>query len=348
MRIRRDGYSSLDWTDALSKKNQKDPEHEVAEGSKEDDKALEQTAKIMYDLPTDKEAPKQALADASKQAADASAAAKEKQAVDAIKQKLSSHGVDPVSLGICSKEQWEAIPSAAQAEVVAKQAALKAKQRAGKEWERRAAEELGSAKKGMKPDVETSKAGRIAPTTSMTDDTSNQRTAVPANAASIFDPDRIAKMAEQPNAHDASVAASREREKSRQAEKKGWRTEQVPDDVVPMKAGQVIKAGGEDRDVGRYKAPANQVSMADDIKGATPEEIREKLAGLFTTRIPDTAKQIKDANAERKAQIQRPPEKKEEIKVQKPVSTKDITSKLAEMWMPQKPDEPEKKEEGKK
>jgi hypothetical protein len=229
------------------------------------------------------------------------------------------------------------------AEQVAKKAALVAEKNSKMSWQQRAADELSgkTAHRKMDYDPQVDKLGRIAPTTAR-DDVNPFNPQIPKNAASIADPKQIDKLASAPTEHDKSVMSIREEKARKQIEaaKEKYQTN-IPDDFVPMKSSAVIHSGGKDAEQTMYTPPKNQVSMNDDVSGASPEEIKEKLSKLFSDRIADHGQQIRDANAERKAAISRPETKKEMEPPKTPTSTKDMQQRLMELWMPETPEKKE-------
>ena len=83
--------------------------------------------------------------------------------------------------------------------------------------------------------------------------------------------------------------------------------------------------------------------MTDDIAAASPQELQDKLAAMFSSRIPDAREETRVANRERLASIQREGtgEKDrswEDMENQRPTSTRDIQNRLTELWLPQNPE----------
>lgn len=348
------GYKEdgMSWVDALSKHNQPpaDLEKHLAEASAsashadELKSALDDTSQIVFGLPKDNVPQQKAIADASKKAMDNAMRQKQASEVQSIKDKLSAHGVDPVSLGVVSQSEWSALADANKAEALAKKAALAAEAAAKNQWQRRAAEELETPRRpSAQYDPATTRDGKVAPTTSARDDSTPHNPNVPLNAVSMIDLDRLDRLSEDGTRHEELVSQSRETAKVREEKAKDWRQEEVPEDIVPLKSSSVLRSGGKDRDEGRYHAPSNQVSMLDDISGGSTEEIQEKLSSLFTTKIPDRKQETREANEQRRAEIQRPAQAQDKSweKVEKPTSTKDISERLAELWMPQGGDDQE-------
>ena len=103
-----------------------------------------------------------------------------------------------------------------------------------------------------------------------------------------------------------------------------------------MKQSAIAKANSFETIENRSRVPSNQISMADDISGDSPQTIKEKLAQLFT-RIPDKKQDSREANQARKESIQREQPSQEEKRAweknSKPVSTSDLQKKLVELWI---------------
>lgn len=346
MKMSKCEYDGMDWLDALKKvKPQQEQEAKLAaktEDAETVESALEDTSKIVFGLPDERTKP-EVIMDASKESMDKAAQARVVNEINGLKDKLKSNGVDPVSLGVVSKAEWDAMANVSKAEQLAKKAALLAEKNAKREWEERAMKELHGSKKASEYNPEFDKLGRVAPMTAKEDAVSSKQQ-LPKNAASIADPTRIDKLASEPTEHDKAVTSIRQ-EKARkeiEAAKAKYQTN-IPDDFVPMKSSGVIRSGAKnDEDAGiRYKAPANQISMTDDVSGASPQEIKDKLEKLFMDRIADHGADIRKANEERKASISRPEPKNEEPSKQTPTSTKDMQQRLMELWMPETPDKKE-------
>lgn len=350
MKIHSNKYTSMDWADALSKFNQPpaDVEKALAEAAsvpvsaESEIEAAKNTANIMFDIPVDPIPQQQAIENASRKAMDDALLRQEAEKVAAIKHKLASHGVDPVSLGVISKNEWNAITDIHKAEKVAKVAALQAEAHAKKEWERKALAELTEKPKSYSHeyDPSTTRDGKIASMASPIEGMTPHNPGAPLNAVSMSDLGRLDRLAEAGNEHDASIRAAREEQARRGAAHADWRTEQVPEEFNPLKGASITRSGGHDSMVSPYRAPANQISMSDDVSGATPAEIKERLSALFAEKIVDTRQQIRDSNAERRASIQREAKTEDRSweRVEKGTSTRDMTRRLADLWMPPAPD----------
>lgn len=341
----------MEWLDSLKKVKPQQEQEEKLAGKTENEEtvksALEDTSNIVFGIPDERTKP-QVIMDASKESMDKAAKAKLSAEIAGLKEKLNSHGVDPVALGVVTKAEWDSMADISKAEQLAKQAALAAEKKVKRSWEDRAAEAIADAKAGkatkrtMDNDPMIDRAGRIAPTTAR-DDSAPFNQQIPKNAATIADPKQIDKFASEPTEHDKSIMSIREEKARKQIEAaKEKYQNNVPADFNPMKSSNVIHSGGKDADQLRYRPAANQVSMNDDVSGTSPEEIKEKLSKLFEERIIDRGAQIREANDKRKAEISRPaPAKKEEVAAKPPTTTKDMQQRLMELWMPEQPDKKE-------
>ena len=342
MKMSKGQYGEMDWLDALKKvKPQQEQEQKLAAMTENDeamDSALQDTSNIVFGLPDQRTKP-EVINDASRESMDKAASTRLASEITGLKEKLNVNGVDPVALGVVSKAEWDSLADISKAEQVAKKAALLAEKNAKMSWQQRAADELSgkTAKRTMDYDPQVDRIGRIAPATSR-DDVNPFNPQIPKNAASIADPKQIDKMASAPTEHDRSVMSIREEKARKQIEaaKAKYQTN-IPDDFTPMKSSAMIHSGGKDAEQTMYTPPKNQVSMNDDVSGASPEEIKEKLSKLFSDRIADHGQQIRDANADRKASISRPVQKKEEEAPKSPTSTKDMQQRLIELWTPEPP-----------
>jgi len=343
MRLSRCGKNSdYSWVEALAKHKEpiKDQEEHLLskiDGPENIENVLEESTEAAFNVAAPKKTNAQVIQEA---AIDLQNKKEERQRlaeVEVIKNKLAVNEVDPVALGVVSKENWEKCQNASEAEKIAKIAAIKQLEFVKNSWQTKAME---TRQTNMRYNPETSRTGQIMSSSSMTEDTapivSRQ---IPVTSNSIFDPHRLDRQAAEENAHDKSIEQIRKDRSERESASKNWRNEThaIPEDLKVMKGQAVGKANSFETVETRYHAPKNQVSMADNISGATPDEIREKLTQLFMEKIPDHKQEIRDANKARKEAIQRKEpsaeEKKAWEKVQKPVSTSDIQKRLTELWL---------------
>lgn len=346
----RNVYDRMLWAHALDKKNHvpKDMEahliekqqNNLAEDEMSED-ALEKTAQILFDLPVNKIPEKLAIQEASRKAVDDQYLNQEKRLIESIKIKLDTHGVDPVELGIISKKEWDTIENIEQAEKIAKNAAAKLINNQKKSWQEDAINQANETKSySHKYDPLSTKEGRISPTVSALDNSAVFNAKLPKNSSTLSDPEQIDKFAAEPNEHDDLKKSSQEENKSLKESSKNWRTEEhiIPDDLNLINGSRIVRAGGKDRDEIRGNVPSNKVSMFNDIKGNTAEEIKNGLEQLFSSRIKNSKEDTKKANEDRKKQIQREEKKEEEKesweKVESGPSTKKIQERLAELWIP--------------
>ena len=342
MRLSKCGENDYSWIDALSKSKQpiKDKEEHLlsqVDGKEVVEGALEGTVEAAFGVAAPRKSNAEMIQEASVKIQQDRRQQQLSKEINTIKQKLADNNVDPVALGVIEKDKWTNCQDPSEIERIAKVAALKQIEFVRNGWQKKAMESRTS---DMKYDPMTSREGRIMSSSSSTEDgvAAVIDRQIPANSASIFDPNRIDKMASGENAHDKSVKESREAQNAKKESSKNWRTEEhiIPEDLNIMKQSAIAKANSFETIENRSRVPSNQISMADDISGDSPQTIKEKLAQLFT-RIPDTKQDIREANRARKESIQREQPSQEEKrsweKNSKPVSTSDLQKKLVELWI---------------
>jgi hypothetical protein len=337
-------YDRLSWVDALKARQEprtlandaKRPEDEVAGD------ALQKSAELAFGTTHKDESSSQAISRASKDIQDGNAASRLASDAKALRQKLADRSIDPVAMGVSTKEQWESNDPAAVNEIATKAAGIYAKQLKGA-WQTEA----------MKPHTytgkfspETSNAGRILSSTAMNEETRGRTNMVPANANSIFDPGRLDRLAAGDNAHDKNVAAAKKAAADKHASKhaeiteKANAAEKFANDETMMHGSQVLRSGGQDQDIPRYTAPRNQLSIMDDLGGGklSPEDLKKRLSDIFAGRIADSREQTQKSNETRREAIQgkKEPDRSWETTA-KPASTGDLQRKLMNLWMPEPP-----------
>jgi hypothetical protein len=337
MLIRKGSYSGLEWVDALSARTKRtDIEAELASSTEEQaaENALRKTAQIAFgDDSTKVPGPDERLAEASKSIQDNVSKNKIASAVASIKEKLAVRNIDPVALGVVKdKSEWDAMSDIDQVESVAKMAAVAFEKAMSRQWEHESGTMKASA---FNP--ETSRGGRIMPAAAKGDDSVGRYSRVPSNANSILDPGRLDRAAAENNSHDESVKALKQQTVAREAEKKAeLAPKDMPDDV--MKGGRVIASGGQDSSANVHRVPRNQLSILDNVggKNMSPDELKKRLQDIFSSRIPDTKGEIREANEKRREAIQQPKEQDRSWeKPSKPTSTSDLTKKLVNLWVPE-------------
>ena len=346
MTISKDGYSGMDWVDALAaRKKESTLENELREATEEQscDNALQKTASILFDKNDQPKTPDEAMGRKAIEIQDRVVTARLGQIVAGIKAKLSVRGIDPVALGVvASKEEWDNLSDPDLAEKIAKEAAIKFAKVLSMSWQDRAMNPKALTN-GFNP--ETSQDGKIISSYAANEETASQKSHVPVNANSIFDPDRLKRLflEKTENEHDSMVKDIRDKDKARIAEKKAS-LEPDPKSVLEakdvMNAGKVL-GGGSANDTSAYssRVPRNQVSILDNLgQNLSPEELKKRLAETFAERIPDTRAQIVEANEKRKAEIQGKKAEKDKSwdKLAKPMSTSDLAERLLTLWIPEK------------
>lgn len=343
--IKKAGYGNMDWVNALKAmdKPKADPQDEAACIAN----ALESTARAAFDLPAKAETKNEAVIRSSKEIADKAAAEAKVAAANEIKSKIASNGIDPIAMGITvrepngvqrpiTKEEWEGASDARWVEKIATAAALEYEKRTKHAWEENSKQPAPRLSSKFDPAMRD---GRIMSSTAANEETCDRPHQMPANSASIFDPFKLDNFAKAENAHDQAILSKRTADQQRKEELKAQYkpTEDGPD---PMKHGQVIRSGGEDRDVFSQRVPSNQISML-DLEGTeklSPEDIKTRLSDLFVSKIEDNGQKIKEANKERKEAIQgRKEADRSWEQVQKPLSTSELTKKLMDAFSCPKP-----------
>ncbi len=350
----------MDWVKALeAAQKPKDPTADLGAQNEADlvANALESTASVAFNLPTNPETKNEALVRSSKEIANNIVDQRRQAGVDAIKNKIANNGIDPIALGVTvrddqgvprpvTKEEWEGASDARWVEKVATAAALEYEKQVKQAWQQNALKPAQYLSSTFDP--QTMRDGRIMSSTGMNEETRGRPTQIPANAASIFDPFKLDRFAETETEHDRGVREKREANKAREEVKKAELNPKAdPNAPAPMNHGQITRSGAEDAAVFQQRAPRNQVSML-DISGTeklSALEIKEKLAQLFT-RVEDNGQKIRDHNEQRKVDIQGKKETAEERRasweeLKPPTTTKqmaekllpdDLTKKLSELF----------------
>lgn len=337
-------YDSMSWVDALLKRKQpiRDKEahllSQIGKGEQVDG-ALDKACEAAFGTPSKEISSEEAIHMASRDIQDQRATDARTALVNDVKVKLSNHGVDPVALGVVSKDDWDKCNDHEAAERVAKQAVERQIKAKRESWQ---ADAMTPNNRSMLFDPARSRGGQVSSTAAAMEDSAQVFSRqMPSNAASIFDPFRLDRMAsEEENAHDKSIQDSRKASMDRRNAHNNWRTKdhEIPEDFQPMCSGAIQKSGGCDSLVPSGKVPSNQVSMLDDVSASSPKEAKEKMAQLFESKVEDNLAKIREANKARKESISRgPKDDKSWDKVSKPLSTKELHDKLIDLWMPEKP-----------
>lgn len=325
--INKGTYDKLSWVDALKARQAKrefdGTEKETTEN------VLERTVEAAFKVPTSEPTTPQKVDAAAKDIQQNEAAKKVAGETQQIKEKLASREIDPVALGVVSKEEWAKASDPTWTESVAKKAAMKYEKQLKASWEKKAMEPQQAAK-GFDP--ATSMDGKIIPSFSPTEESQGRINRVPLNAASILNPNRIDELAKAKNEHDESVKAIREAQKTREAAKPA--PADIPKDLTPMRGGKVVSSGAANESSAFiHRVPKDQISIMD--KAETSEQMKDKLAA----RIPDTRTEIREANERHREAIQgKKQEDKSWDQVSKPLTSTEIQKRLINLWMPPKPE----------
>jgi hypothetical protein len=341
-------YAAMDWVDALKAKKGDGEKYTPASsnGPEVIDNVVERTMEAAFGLPTTEKTSKQTISEASQRIADRKAEEGLARQSQEIKNKLAVSGIDPSTLGLTvdgkplTKEDWEKASDPVWTETVAKKAAIEFEKQSRNSWQARAMQPQQYSKVF---DIERPMGGRVAPGGGHVPEVP-QRTEVPANAASIFDPKRLDKMASEPNAHDESVKASKARHEELEHARANAAKEQFEEIARKQAAnpamrytGGIIPAGNQETSEFVHRAPSNQISISDHVETLSPEELKQKLSNMFG-RVADTRTDIREANQKRQEAIQGKKDKDRSWeKVSKPTSTAEIRDRLLNLWLPEKP-----------
>ena len=350
MVIRPAGYQHMTWLGALGSRP-KDQASDVAQRPESEVKdALAETAAIAFGLPQRTEDKSDAVVRAAQEIAEQGEKTRTAMAVKSIKDKVTAAGIDPVALGVgfrmpngqvkmVTKEEWEGANDPALVEQIAKAAAIEQEKQLRQAWQKDAAKPAQGLCSIF--DAKLSRGGRIMSAAAANEDIAATAGIVPANSAGILQPGRMEDFAKADNAHDQGVAAVRASQKAREADKKAQLAEaaaEVAKQPDAMKQGQVLHSGGLDSSFFAHRVPSNQVSIADTAGTGTltQEQIKESLSKLFTTKVPDNGQSIREANKAHKEEIQGKEQKDRSWEqVQKPLSTSELSKRLADaLWPP--------------
>lgn len=343
MRINKAGYGNLSWIDAVSAaKKQPDPVRSLDQETPEDiENALGRTCQAAFKTPSGEMSSEEAVRLASIEARKNSEFAKDVAAVAEIQEKLAARDIDPVKLGVATREEWANSLDPKWTEEVAKKAVIAFSKLRDKSWEKVSS----SSKKTSYAFNEGSRSGQVMSSYSTADETANARSRTAKNSNSILNPHQIHEMAARENEHDASVARIRSGEKTREAERKKSLLRDVPEDAPKDKSGRVFSTAGKEKDAFVHRTPKNQISMLDNLGDAkmSAEEMKTKLANLFT-RVDDPRADTKRANEERRESIKADWQKKDNKdrsweKVERSASTSDLSRRLMSLWMVEPKDE---------
>lgn len=335
-----DGYDGLNWMDALTglKKPVKDQEqHAISKIDTEEDisNAVNNAANAAFGTPKKEMKQEERIQSSSRSILDKQAADLKTLDANVIKQKLANSNVDPVALGVVKKEEWDSCTDPVRLDKFAREAA---------EMQIRANKNAWQAN-GIKPSNAPtgfdamSRGSKVMPSTAAgaaDDNAPVISRQMPSNSNSIFDYLRLDKLAAEINKHDASVTTSKQTQADKAGKSKDWRTEKhdIPEDLPIMNGATVQKSGGHDHISDRYRAPSNQISIMDDISANSPEELKQKIEALFTDKVRDNQKLIREENAKRTEKISRKIEEKSKIEITKPETTADKQKRFMDIWAP--------------
>jgi len=332
------GYGNMDWVEALkARKNPIDNEVRLASATEAEvvGDALQGTLNAAFNLSTAPENGQQALKRSSADIQDKLASKQLNDEISGIKAKLADRGIDPVALRVVTAEQWAQEMDPRSINEIAKKAALEFKKVQSQAWQNGV---LNPQTSSMKYNEEAGmhREGRIMSCAAAGEDSVEKPGRIPSNANSIFDPFRLDRLAQEANEHDQSVASVKAGLKAREAEKKAELKYEVPE-AEPMSSSMILSSGSPAAEAMRSRTAAHHISMVDTMgeSGAklTPEQMKEKLAALFT-RVEDPREATIAANEQRKASIQRESTKKDRSweKVSPPTSVTELHKRLMDLW----------------
>lgn len=324
--------NGTNWMDALLSGYQKPSEKDESSMGPED---LEKTAALAFEAPKMKDDSRsQLIASAAKIIADQRRAEGSSASVAEIKQKLAVNEINPVALKVATQEQWDNCSDPSEAEKIAKAAAIEYKEQLKHAWQKDAFHDgqlQPSKALSSRFDPETSKGGIVMSCLAPGDDSVGRPSRVPQNAASILEPDRIDKLAVAKNEHDESVAEAKQARKDKEAERKEALLKDMKDAPPQMSGSQVMRAGGEDRDVFAHRLGGTQISIMDTLGQGklSPEDLKTWFTENLFSKMEDKKAATKQAQDERRKAIQGEKEKDRSWDaVKKPTSTADLSKGL--------------------
>lgn len=336
-------YESMSWAQALSARdNPKDPVSDIMNISEAEligsEDTLEKTAQLAFNTPKT-ETKNEALIRASIDIQN-KILSPENKAILAIKKKLSDNEVNPVELGVIKEADWANVNDVRTAEKIAVLAATKYESNLRHRFEQNANKPVSKLSSKFDPNALS---GRVTSTSSGNDDSENMPSRLPAWENSILEPDRLDKYAIAENQSDMFVASIRKNLKDREAFVKKEKEIDVTNAPAAMNGNKVIASAAANENYAAFnpKTPKNQVSIFDTIGQKTEnlsmDEMKTKLASLFSEKLEDSGESIRNANKNRKELIQGRKEKDNSWeKVQENTTVGGIQSKLVGQWLDKK------------
>jgi hypothetical protein len=333
-------YDRLSWVDALASRDKPRDDRDLANANEADvanEGTLERTASLAFGTRIE-ETKNEALSRSSRQIFDDQVESAKLAKVTAIKKKLEENEIDPVALKIATKEEWDSVTDAGVAMDIATAAATEYERRLKHEFEQNAFKKQEVLSSRFQPEF---KSGRIMSATSGNEE-SGIRGHIPANASSIFEPDRIDKFAEAENQHDMFVASLKKHLSDKVESRKKDLAPNLEGAPEPMNGGKIFASKSDVPEVGGgMRVASNQISMHDvnGLEHLSQEDMKQQLEQMFMSRLPDAGEQIKVAAKERLDEIRPDREKarKEDRnsweKVEKAKSTGELQQRLTNLWL---------------
>ena len=335
----------MSWLDSLAAAKKK-PDYLDPNAPEDIENAAERTAEAAFGIATNEETSRESIQKSAVQIADKRERDLQLQHVNEIKSKLAIRNIDPVGLGVVKKEEWDGASDPEWTETIAKASALAFEKQQRTAWEKQSMEP--QAKMSFDPAV--SKAGKVMSSGGHKEDSVPQVTRVPANQASILDPSRIDRLASEPTEHDKSINEIRAQKEKSVQEKKKETEDRVAalKDFDPLAGGKISPSGSKETDAFIHRVPSNQVSIMDNLKPADGQNVNDLMKSLFKSRIEDTRESIRDSRTQLQERLQGKKQKEEVLtEVKKPISSSELSKRLVDMLLPQKPNKDEKESEAK-
>jgi len=336
-RIQKNDYDGMSWIDSIVHAvGKKKASYETDRASMEETKevvenVMSQTCEAAFGTKPE-DTTEQKIRQTAKTGMEEHAQIQNMAYCDAIRNKLKDRGIDPVALNVVSKKDWESNdPSLI--EGIAKNSIIAASKVKDRSWETVAPAKHRSA---LDVDDKSGKVMSIGGREHYNDKPYN----IPMNANSIFDPNRLDRMAAENNEHDRLIQENKKNKTDKQAERKeSLKQTDIPNDFHGMSSSRIIPSASSEKEVFVQRVPKNQLSIMDNLEqhsSKKPEEMKEVMSDIFN-RVEDQKTKTQKANVERKNKIRTEAEKDRSWeKNEKGISTSDLAKKLMSLWIPEK------------
>lgn len=332
-------YGGLSWVDALAARDKPRDDRNLATANESDvinEQTLEKTASLAFGTRIE-ETKNEALSRSSRQIFDDKVEAAVRSAVASVKQKLEDNGIDPVAMKIATQKEWDEVSDETTARAIATAAAEEYERRLRHEFEGNAFRKQQQLSSVFNPER---KAGIMS--AGSQGETDGLRGRIPANAASIFEPDRIDTFAAAENQHDMFVASLKKELLDKKESRKKDLTPDFKDAPEPMREGKMFSSAGDIPDVGGgMRVPSNQISM-NDVAGLghlSQADMKSRLEQMFMAKLPDSGETIKAEAKKHREEIRpdreaaRKEDRKSWEKVEKAKGTAELQQRLTKLWL---------------